>query len=68
MTTCFNVAVSTSAVGAEWVMKTILNLCLRRWLKPRRSSLRSFKPLVLWELNEKLGVSLINAKTFLKNL
>ena len=51
-------------LSVSWKLR--LSLCSRRWLKTRRSGVRTFKPLGLWQLDVKFGVCLINAKMFFK--
>ena len=47
--------------------KLCLNLCSRRWLRPRRSFVRNLIPCGLWHANTLLGEGLINFRmTFLK--
>ena len=49
--------------------KLDLNLCSRKWLRPRRSLGRYLIPLQLWQLNTLFGDGLINFnKLFLKTI
>ena len=49
--------------------KLCLNLCSRKWLRPRRSLVRYLIPLQLWQLETLFGDGLINFnKFFLKTL
>ena len=50
-------------------LESCLNLCSRKWLRPRRSLVRYLIPWQLWQLNTLFGNDLINFnKLFLKTL
>ena len=68
-----NVFVSTSRPhkqnGFKVSWKLCLNLCSRKWLRPRCSLVRHLIPSQLWQLNSLFGDGLINFnKFFLKVL
>ena len=51
-----------------YIKKLCLDLCSLKWLKPRRSSVISLIPLILWQLYTKLAVRLINWRIFFLNV
>ena len=49
-------------IGFKQSRKLCLNLCSRRWIKPKPSLVISFIPIGLWQLKVLLGVGHINCK------
>ena len=65
---CFNIKAHEQN-GFKVSGKLCLNLCLRKWLRPRCSLVRDLIPLQLWQLNTLFADGLINFyKFFLKTL
>ena len=67
-----HISFNIKATWTTWIqiiLKTWLNLCSRKWLKPKRSLLRYLIPLQLWQLKALFADGLIKfIKLVLKTL